>query len=199
MEHEPQTQTYTEESNIGCSSSSISSAGSDASSSTIVGDSQPLKINNQQWHQLQVEADVGPSTASPSAVVVEGELVKQGHIFKSWRTRWFKIEASHLLYFKSKNDTEPIDRIPLRGSRVSKKPFHEKQFCFELMAVTMKKVFLLQAKNAKDVDYWMNELDRASQMASSSRSPSRSPSPSQSQPQSPILLSSTSSITNNQS
>ncbi|EFA80001.1 hypothetical protein PPL_06822 [Heterostelium album PN500] len=102
--------------------------------------------------------------------VVEGELVKEGHIFKSWRTRWFRIENGHLLYFKSKDEVEPIDRVPLRGCRVSKKPFHDRQNTFELIAVSMRKIFLLQAKTSKEVDYWMEEIERESKLA---RSPSK--------------------------
>ncbi|EGC33462.1 hypothetical protein DICPUDRAFT_154513 [Dictyostelium purpureum] len=90
--------------------------------------------------------------------VIEGELVKRGHIFPSWRTRWFKIENGYLLYFKSKEEPEPIDRVPLRGSRVSKKPFHDRPNTFELFATTMRKVFLLQAKDVDDLDFWIDEI-----------------------------------------
>lgn len=32
----------------------------------------------------------------------EGELKKQGHVVKNWKTRWFVIQNDHLFYFKAK-------------------------------------------------------------------------------------------------
>ncbi|GAM22762.1 hypothetical protein SAMD00019534_059370 [Acytostelium subglobosum LB1] len=123
-------------------------------------------------HSMLLADDDEVVVAAPRNQVIEGELVKEGHVFKNWKTRWFRLEDGYLLYFKSKNSSSPIDKVPLRGSRVSKKPFHHKPNCFELMAVSMRKIFLLQAKSAREVDFWVNEIEKAGVLARSPSSPS---------------------------
>jgi len=139
-----------------CSTSSLTSMISSISSQSIMSSSSSSII-------------ISPSS-SPSPTkrkLIQGELVKQGHIFKSWRTRWFKIEDGYLCYYKSKEEPEPIDKVPLRGARVSKKPFHDRPNTFELIATTMRKIFLLQGKDTEDVDFWMTEISKEIEYARS--------------------------------
>ncbi|KAM9988704.1 hypothetical protein ACTFIY_004761 [Dictyostelium cf. discoideum] len=142
-------------------SSSFSNLGSCISTSTSISTNNLIISSSTSSLQQQIQRQTKPKK------IIEGELVKRGHIFPSWRTRWFKIENGFLLYFKSKNEPEPIDRVPLRGSRVSKKPFHDRPNTFELIATTKMKIFLLQAKDVDELDFWMDEITKETEFARS--------------------------------
>ncbi|EAL65692.1 hypothetical protein DDB_G0283415 [Dictyostelium discoideum AX4] len=140
-------------------SSSFSNLGSCISTSTSSSTNNLISSTNSLQQQIQRQ--------TKPKKIIEGELIKRGHIFPSWRTRWFRIENGFLLYFKSKNEPEPIDRVPLRGSRVSKKPFHDRPNTFELIATTKMKIFLLQAKDVDELDFWMDEIIKETEFARS--------------------------------
>ncbi|KAF2073591.1 hypothetical protein CYY_005108 [Polysphondylium violaceum] len=142
-----------------CSTSSLTSMISSISSHSSI-------MSNSSSSIFVASSSSSPTTPTKRKLI-EGELVKQGHIFKSWRTRWFKIEDGYLCYYKSKEEAEPIDKVPLRGARVSKKPFHDRPNTFELIATTMRKIFLLQGKDTQDVDFWMTELTKEIEYARS--------------------------------
>ncbi|KAM9976225.1 hypothetical protein ACTFIR_010066 [Dictyostelium discoideum] len=142
-------------------SSSFSNLGSCISTSTSSSTNNLISSASTNSLQQQIQRQTKPKK------IIEGELIKRGHIFPSWRTRWFRIENGFLLYFKSKNEPEPIDRVPLRGSRVSKKPFHDRPNTFELIATTKMKIFLLQAKDVDELDFWMDEITKETEFARS--------------------------------
>lgn len=48
----------------------------------------------------------------------EGWLVKQGHVVKNWKKRWFRTSGRYLYYFKQRGDRRPLGQMFLRGCKI---------------------------------------------------------------------------------
>eukprot|EP01087_Luapelamoeba_hula_P008615 TRINITY_DN2167_c0_g1_i1.p1 TRINITY_DN2167_c0_g1~~TRINITY_DN2167_c0_g1_i1.p1 ORF type:complete len:657 (+),score=73.72 TRINITY_DN2167_c0_g1_i1:316-2286(+) len=111
-------------------------------------------------------APATPAWASPDR---EGFLIKQGHIFKNWRVRYFVLKGDNLYYFKEKTTPAPIAAIPLKGARIfTKLPpgIQPKPNIFGLYSTDgagFIKIFFLEANNAEECHGWMNALAEASE------------------------------------
>jgi len=103
------------------------------------------------------------SSDSWSTPEKEGELKKQGHVVKNWKTRWFRIQNDMLFYFKDRQDERPLGVVPLRMCRCVELDVAGKPFCFELTAPRISKAFLIQCNNKKDAASWMKAIDKASE------------------------------------
>ncbi|CAK8688066.1 unnamed protein product [Clavelina lepadiformis] len=49
-------------------------------------------------------------------IVMEGFLIKRGHVRNNWKTRWFRLSESSLRYYKNKKSSVPRGRVPLGGA-----------------------------------------------------------------------------------
>eukprot|EP01127_Copromyxa_protea_P005374 TRINITY_DN15312_c0_g1_i1.p1 TRINITY_DN15312_c0_g1~~TRINITY_DN15312_c0_g1_i1.p1 ORF type:complete len:484 (+),score=103.94 TRINITY_DN15312_c0_g1_i1:376-1827(+) len=89
----------------------------------------------------------------------EGELKKQGHVVKSWKTRWFIIQGDQLFYFKSRQEqNRPLGQVPLDGCTVRVDTKLKKTNCFELVSVAINKTFYIQCNSKAQMDDWMNAI-----------------------------------------
>eukprot|EP01117_Protostelium_nocturnum_P015493 TRINITY_DN601_c0_g1_i2.p1 TRINITY_DN601_c0_g1~~TRINITY_DN601_c0_g1_i2.p1 ORF type:complete len:484 (-),score=181.40 TRINITY_DN601_c0_g1_i2:92-1543(-) len=93
----------------------------------------------------------------------EGELRKQGHVVKNWKTRWFIIKNDNLFYFKSKGDDKPLGTVPLRMSTL--RP-GTKKHCFELHSPLIDKTFLIQCASDREYEGWNRAIQAGSQYSS---------------------------------
>ncbi len=93
----------------------------------------------------------------------EGELKKQGHLVKNWKTRWFRIKNDQLFYFKDKHADAPLGTVPLGSCRVAFTDRTGKPFCFELTAPRINKVFYIQAKSKDEAEDWLKAIQRGSE------------------------------------
>jgi len=103
--------------------------------------------------------------SSPSKA---GELVKQGHIVRNWKSRWFILQNELLYYFKSKESERPISVIYLNGCKISPIEIPGKDYCFELECGLDGKIFFISCNNEDDMKSWINAVESASRGAACS-------------------------------
>jgi len=95
----------------------------------------------------------------------QGEMKKQGHMVKNWKSRWFILQQDKLFYFRSKSDTYPIDFIPLKGCQVLNKTINGKQkkYMFELKSPEMSKEFTIETTSTEDLEDWIDKIKKAAE------------------------------------
>jgi len=96
----------------------------------------------------------------------QGELRKQGHVVKNWKTRWFVIQQDKLFYFKNRTDPKPIAYVPLRGCDVRSSSKALKPYCFELNAPSIAKMFIIQCNSDAEVKQWIEAITSGSEYSS---------------------------------
>jgi len=96
----------------------------------------------------------------------QGELKKQGHVVKNWKTRWFVIQHDMMFYFKNRADNKPVGCIPLRSCTTKETSKLNKPNCFELNAPRINKVFFIQATGIHEVKEWMEAIEAGSEYSS---------------------------------
>jgi len=97
-----------------------------------------------------------------------GELKKQGHVVKNWKTRWFAIQHDMMFYFKSRQDSKPVGCIPLRSCSAKGIPTVKfgKTNCFELNSPRINKIFFIQASSEHDLKTWLTAIEAGSEYSS---------------------------------
>jgi len=108
---------------------------------------QPLLLSSRLWDDPEKK----------------GFLIKQGHIRKNWKLRWFVLKGDRIWYFKSKNEMdEPLGEIELLDSIVSTTSDKiTKDNCFELTCGSGK-VFYIQATSKDVMDKWVEKINHGS-------------------------------------
>eukprot|EP00026_Physarum_polycephalum_P004914 Phypoly_transcript_04940.p1 GENE.Phypoly_transcript_04940~~Phypoly_transcript_04940.p1 ORF type:complete len:546 (+),score=64.84 Phypoly_transcript_04940:332-1969(+) len=109
---------------------------------------------------------VGITTYPPScweSPAKEGELMKQGHLVKNWKKRWFRIQNDMLFYFTKRTDDQPTGVVPLCLCQVTEVSKPGKPFTFELCARKIQKTFRIQATSKAEVDEWIRALEKGSE------------------------------------
>eukprot|EP01119_Soliformovum_irregulare_P008600 TRINITY_DN21704_c0_g1_i1.p1 TRINITY_DN21704_c0_g1~~TRINITY_DN21704_c0_g1_i1.p1 ORF type:complete len:488 (+),score=109.34 TRINITY_DN21704_c0_g1_i1:28-1491(+) len=96
----------------------------------------------------------------------QGELKKQGHVVKNWKTRWFVIQHDMMFYFKNRSDPKPVGLIPLRSCTTKETNKMGKPNCLELVAPRINKTFFIQAANAPEVKEWLAAIESGSEYSS---------------------------------
>jgi len=89
--------------------------------------------------------------------------MKQGHIVKNWKKRWFRIEKDMMFYFKERSSAQPQGAVPLRACHVNVCDGGGKPFCFEVTAPRIEKAFLIQAGSKNEVTEWMRAIEKGSE------------------------------------
>jgi len=86
-----------------------------------------------------------------------GFLTKQGIKFKSWKRRYFELDATTLNYFLSPHHTKPKGIIHLRNATVM--PCNKRPLCFQIDSVARDGIggrrFFLVAESQEECDQWM--------------------------------------------
>ncbi len=105
------------------------------------------------------------------AQTTQGWLVKQGHIFKTWKKRWFVLEPPLLKYYKTADDdhTQPELRqlkgcITLLNCAVCALPAADadgRPFAFQLTPMS-RKVFFICAADDHERDAWIAAIQASS-------------------------------------
>jgi serine/threonine protein kinase len=99
------------------------------------------------------------------SVDYEGLLRKQGHLVRSWKTRWFRLKNGTLYYFKDATDKLPKGVIPLRRSRITepKKSRASRPFSFLLHATAINKTFFIQARSQAEATGWIEAIEKGAE------------------------------------
>mmetsp|Transcript_16966 Transcript_16966/g.27494 ORF Transcript_16966/g.27494 Transcript_16966/m.27494 type:complete len:118 (+) Transcript_16966:81-434(+) len=91
-------------------------------------------------------------------IVMEGSLVKESKILKTWRQRWFVLTPQYLCSFQNKGDyRNPTEFIRLNQcSTVKSSPDKENGLC----VVTPDRTFNLIAQDGQDKEKWIGAIGR---------------------------------------
>eukprot|EP00005_Dracoamoeba_jomungandri_P003072 CAMPEP_0174260378 /NCGR_PEP_ID=MMETSP0439-20130205/9674_1 /TAXON_ID=0 /ORGANISM="Stereomyxa ramosa, Strain Chinc5" /LENGTH=502 /DNA_ID=CAMNT_0015344609 /DNA_START=117 /DNA_END=1625 /DNA_ORIENTATION=+ len=90
-----------------------------------------------------------------------GQLFKQGHVRKNWKSRWFILQDDMVAYFKSSKETiQPKGWVRLKDANVSVVDKRGRDFVF--MIQTPDKELLIQCASASERENWMDSIQRNS-------------------------------------
>ena len=88
---------------------------------------------------------------------VEGWMAKQGHIFKTWKNRWFVLDGRNVLYYAKEGSAKPRGAIQMvDGTDVIVEESYPKPYCFTI--VTPRKRFVLQAADEDEMAEWLEAI-----------------------------------------
>jgi hypothetical protein len=86
-----------------------------------------------------------------------GFLMKEGHVFRNWKKRFFILKDGALYYFKRPGDAEPLGMIPVIGSLLKTFPDHKLRFEISHPG-DMLPSFTLQASNEAELREWTEAI-----------------------------------------
>ena len=111
-----------------------------------------------QW----LSHDQDPSFIPPvnASAVHTGWLMKQGHVRKNWKLRWFVLKSRFLFYFKNKQAFQPLGAIPLRSCVVEMSKL--KDCCIKLEPDPKCQPFYIRANNEEEIGVWFKKLRKVS-------------------------------------
>jgi len=93
------------------------------------------------------------------STIKSGNLVKQGHKFKTWRKRWFVLKGNgNLLYYNLPEDATPAGTIQLEFYFMKKGDFEGKQFAIMLEHSSGIGAYYFHGESQKDIDHWYESL-----------------------------------------
>jgi len=88
---------------------------------------------------------------------VEGWMAKKGHLFRSWRNRWFVLDGTTMSYFGKPGDKKPKGSLEITpGTEVEARPDYHRPCVFGVR--TPKKEFLFQAADDDELDEWLRAI-----------------------------------------
>mmetsp|Transcript_17668 Transcript_17668/g.35587 ORF Transcript_17668/g.35587 Transcript_17668/m.35587 type:complete len:499 (-) Transcript_17668:473-1969(-) len=102
--------------------------------------------------------------AAPTARSLSGTLTKQGHIFRTWKERWFVLEGHLLKYYKAEGADQASGNLgELKGvvnlqncsvDVADASSADGKLFCFKITPMS-NKIFLIKASDPTTRDKWI--------------------------------------------
>jgi uncharacterized protein len=88
---------------------------------------------------------------------VEGWMAKKGHLFRSWRNRWFVLDKATMLYFARPDDKKAKGEILLsKSSTVEPVADYHRSCVFCINTAT--KPFLVQAADEEEMRDWIASI-----------------------------------------
>eukprot|EP01099_Mayorella_cantabrigiensis_P005420 TRINITY_DN4338_c0_g1_i1.p1 TRINITY_DN4338_c0_g1~~TRINITY_DN4338_c0_g1_i1.p1 ORF type:complete len:257 (-),score=52.59 TRINITY_DN4338_c0_g1_i1:773-1483(-) len=95
----------------------------------------------------------------------QGELTKQGHVVKNWKSRWFILKNNKLFYFKPTSSNtydleQPKGMIQLKDCSITKlnRAAGTKGYTLELVSSLDNKTFYISALSEYELDEWIKAL-----------------------------------------
>lgn len=110
----------------------------------------PAYTNNN----IQQELVSGP-------VHMEGWLVKQGHIVKSWKRRWFILDNQFLRYYKKEDDIKCLGELDMTQYSVGPAEIEGTEISFLFKIYQPGHTLYLQAADLDEYNTWIQYLIRA--------------------------------------
>jgi len=89
----------------------------------------------------------------------EGYLVKEGHKFKTWKKRWFKLDYSvpSLEYFKEEKDKKAIKKIALTDASIQATGDKKRSNCFVIAPKGAKPLYV-SCKDDQELQDWIKAV-----------------------------------------
>jgi len=106
------------------------------------------------------EVEVTDGTSGGGEARKEGWLVKQGHLVKNWKRRWFVLEWPLLHYYKTPEDSTPRGSINCEQVTLSETVALErtgKENCF-MVHHPERKLYFLQAEDETQMMSWVKAI-----------------------------------------
>ena len=95
---------------------------------------------------------------------MEGYLSKEGHLFKTWKMRFFQLEGTYLRYFDDENKRKLKGRyvIDVEAKCNSVEDHKGKKFMFALQAKgdNHSDIILLSAPSLLEKERWVQEINK---------------------------------------
>jgi serine/threonine protein kinase len=91
----------------------------------------------------------------------EGHLIKEGHIIRSWKRRWFILKGNTLFYFTTRECLKLAGLIRLIHTEILAAPEKQREYCFKIRPLNLKptqKPYFVCATKQQDYDEWMSVL-----------------------------------------
>ncbi|GAM26119.1 hypothetical protein SAMD00019534_092940 [Acytostelium subglobosum LB1] len=103
-----------------------------------------------------------PDFTSLSDPEKEGYLIKEGHVIRNWKKRYFILKDGLIYYFKHQSDPEPKGMIPIVGSTIKRMGETERKFTFQINH-DLFPVFTIQAHNEIECSEWIAAIELSQQ------------------------------------
>nr|CAB3264937.1 pleckstrin homology domain-containing family A member 1 [Phallusia mammillata] len=96
-------------------------------------------------------------------ILKTGWAVKQGHVRKNWKRRYFVLRSDSLSYYKSDHDKEAIRTIPINEVLAAKEETGDssKQRDNLLLVATTDKIYYMQTDTPEEMDSWIKAFSNA--------------------------------------
>ncbi|EFA81611.1 protein serine/threonine kinase [Heterostelium album PN500] len=94
----------------------------------------------------------------------EGFLVKEGHVIRSWKKRYFILKDGLIYYFKHQSDPEPTGMIPVIGSTIKRLGETERRFTFQIIHNhDLFPLLTIQARDETECEAWIHAIECSQQ------------------------------------
>jgi len=88
-------------------------------------------------------------------IIKTGWAVKQGHIRKNWKRRFFRLSKTGFSYHKTNNDEDPLRYISMRDIILAKKDDSNQVRENLLFVVTTDRIYYIQADSTQGMNDWI--------------------------------------------
>ncbi|KAG2378087.1 hypothetical protein C9374_008709 [Naegleria lovaniensis] len=131
------------------------------------GDEDLNKLDRNSTFKLTDDSLLLPSLSEgveydENYLLHRGFLVKEGANVHNWKRRYFKLFTTRLEYYKSENDSKPINQIPITSStQVGEAPEKhlQKQHTFKI--INQDRVLFVSAANRDQMLDWIKKIKQA--------------------------------------
>nr|XP_026693782.1 pleckstrin homology domain-containing family A member 1 isoform X1 [Ciona intestinalis] len=96
-----------------------------------------------------------------SKIIKQGWAIKQGHVRKNWKRRYFILKQDRFAYYKSDQDKEPIRSIPINEILAARAEDEMKPRDNLLLLATTDKIYYIQAETEDDMYEWVDAFCNA--------------------------------------
>jgi PH domain len=95
--------------------------------------------------------------------VKKGFLKKQGHLFKTWKRRYFILRGPLMAYYESDDvSSKELGTIFVAGATVDDLPEHSKPHVFLITQATVDKPYVISCPDAASKKEWIDAIKEAS-------------------------------------